>query len=50
MDETRTIGQKWLTNKNVLSLLALKKCAKAQYNQIILLKVIMSADDRQTPA
>ena len=39
MDKTRTIGQKYLANELILSFLALKKCAKAQCNPIILSKL-----------
>ena len=41
----------WLANEVVLSFLVLKKCAKAQFNPIILSKVIAEIDDgdnRQT--
>ena len=41
MDKTRTVGQKWLFNKLVLSFYAIKKCDKAQSNPIIFSKVIV---------
>ena len=45
MDKTIIIRQKWLTYELILSFLILKKCAKAQFNPIILLKVIAVTDD-----
>ena len=48
MNKTRTIGQKWLVTELFLYFLALQKCAKAQSNPIILSKVIVLTDDRQT--
>ena len=47
MDKTRTIGQKWLANELIHSFLALKKCAKAQSNPVILSKVIVFTNDRR---
>ena len=51
MDKTITVGQKWLVNELVLSFWALKKSAKAQFNLMILSKVIAVTNDndnRQT--
>ena len=45
MDRTITVGQKCLVNELVFSLWALKKSAKAQYNLMILSKVIVVTDD-----
>ena len=45
MDKTITVGQKWLVNELVLSFWALKKCAKAQFNLMILSKVITLTDN-----
>ena len=45
MDKTITVGQKLLVNELVLSFWALKKCAKAQSNLMILSKVIAVTDD-----
>ena len=54
MDKTITVGQKLLFNELVLSFWALKKCAKAQSNLMILSKVIAVTDkdndNRQTDA
>ena len=47
MDETRTVGKKWLANKLDLHFLTLKKCTKGQSNSSILSKVIVYSD-RQT--
>ena len=52
MDETRTVGQKWLANEVDLHFLELKKCTKFQSNRLILSKVIVltnyKSTDRQT--
>ena len=45
MDKTIIVCQKWLVNELVLSFSALKKCAKAQSNLMILSKVIALTDD-----
>ena len=45
MDKTITVGQKWLVNEFVLSFGALKKCAKAESNLMILSEVIAITDD-----
>ena len=37
----------WFVNKLVISLYALKKCTKMQFNPIILSKIIVFTDDRQ---
>ena len=55
MDKTKTVVQRWLFKKCILSFWALKKCPKAQSNPIIPSKVIVLTDDddnddRQTPS
>ena len=45
MDKTITVGQKCLVNQLVLSFWALKKCAKAQSNLMILAKIIAVTDN-----
>ena len=54
MDKTITVDQKCLVNNLVLSFRALKKCAIAQSNLMILSKVIAVTEttttDRQTPS
>ena len=47
MDKTRTVGQKWLTNKLDLQFLIIKECTKFQSNRLILSKV-SEYTDRQT--
>ena len=45
MDKIITVGQKWLVNELILSVWAVKRYAKAQFNLMILSKVIAVTDD-----
>ena len=52
MDKIRTIGQKWLVKKLVLSFWALKKCTKARSNPNRKLSCLQATTtaDRQAPS
>ena len=48
MDQTRTVGQKWLAKELDLHFLTLKKCTKGQSNRSILSKVIVLTKYKST--